>query len=286
MRKLNKLAAISLTGIFMIAGLSGCGSSPSTTTASTPEGTTADEAETKTTAISEADQVEITIMAAASLTDVAKEITDMYQKTAPNVKLTFSFGSSGALQTQIEEGAPADVFLSAAQKQMTELSEKGLVDDATKVDLLENKVVLITPKDSKLDIKEFKDLEKDSVKSVALGEPSSVPVGQYSETILENIGILDAVKAKANYGTDVRQVLTWVESGEVDCGLVYATDAAISDLVNVICEAPKDSSDPVIYPAAVLKDSKQADAATAFVQYLNTDEVLAVFEKYGFSRVK
>lgn len=228
------------------------------------------------------EKIELFVSAAASLTDVLGEISKMYSKEEPNIKLTFTFGSSGSLQTQIEQGAPSDIFISAAQKQMTALSEKGLIIPDTKKDLLINKVVVIVPKGSSTGIKSFKELAAEKVKKVALGEPKGVPVGQYSEEILSYLKIADKVKEKAVYASDVRQVLNWVETGNVDCGVVYATDAAISGKVDVIAEAPEDSHKPVIYPVAVIKSSKKADEAKKFLNFLSKDESKKVFEKYGF----
>lgn len=229
-----------------------------------------------------AEQKEVYVVAAASMTDAIKEIGAEYEKAHPDVKLMYSFGSSGALQTQIEQGAPADVFISAAQKQMNALDEKGLIDKSTRKDLLENKVVLIVPKDSDLKLNSFADAAGDKVSKIALGEPKAVPVGQYSEEIFKNLGVLDAVKAKAVYGSDVRQVLGWVETGEVDCGVVYATDAAISDKVKVLMEAPADSHKPVIYPAAMIASSKNPEIAKDFLAYLSGDQAKAILTKYGF----
>jgi molybdate transport system substrate-binding protein len=227
-------------------------------------------------------QTEIFISAAASLTDVMNELTLMYNKTNPNVKITYSFGSSGALQSQIEEGAPADIFMSAAQKQMNELDKKELILKESRKNLLINKVVLITAKENPAGLKDFKDVTADKIKLIALGEPKGVPVGQYSEEIFGFLGILDAVKAKAIYGSDVRQVLTWVESGEAACGVVYATDAATTEKVKVVAEAPAGSHKPVIYPIAILKSSKNVPSAQGFVDFLATKEAAVVFEKYGF----
>lgn len=227
-------------------------------------------------------QVELSVSSAASLTDCMNELFTLYQSHAPEVSFIPNYGASGTLQTQIEEGAPADLFFSAAQKQMNALEEKNLLLEGSRKDLLENKVVLIVPKD-KTGIASFEDAAGDQVKTIALGEPAGVPVGQYSEEIFTHLGILDAVKAKAAYGSDVRQVLTWTESGEADCGVVYATDAAISDKITVVCEAPEGSCKPVIYPAAVLKDSQNPEAAQAFLAFLSTEEAKSVFEKYGFS---
>ena len=226
---------------------------------------------------------ELTILAAASLTDVCNEIKAEYEAAHPNVTLNFSYGASGALQTQIEEGAPADLFFSAATKQMTALDEEGLMDSDSIVNLLENKVVLIVPEDSDKDITSFEDVATDKVRMIGLGEPGSVPVGQYSEEIFTSLGILDTVKEKANYGSDVRTVLSWVETGAVDCGVVYATDAYVGEKIKIICEAPEGSCKRVIYPVGIVKASEHADAAAEFLAYLQTDHAMQKFEGYGFS---
>lgn len=247
--------------------------------------------------------VELTILAAASLTDVCGEIETKYEEENPGVDLIFSFGGSGALQAQIEEGAPADVFISASNKQMNALNEQGLMDSESIVQLLENKVVLVVPvKDGTTETAEengmmastealahavtsFEDVATDKVTMVGLGEPGSVPVGQYAEEIFTTLGMLEAVKEKANYGSDVRTVLSWVETGAVDCGVVYATDAYTTDMVKIVCEAPEGSCKQVIYPAGVVKASENASAAEAFIAYLQTDEIMDLFESYGFSKV-
>ena len=229
--------------------------------------------------------VELHVSAAASLTNVMNELAELYGKDNPNVKIVFNFGSSGALQQAIENGGDTDLFYSAAQKQMNALDEKGELAEGTRKDLLRNEVVLIVPADSDKDIKSYDDVASDKVEKIALGEPKGVPVGQYSEEIFTAMGILDAVKAKAVYGSDVRQVLAWTESGEVDCGVVYATDAAISDKVKVICAAPEGTHKPVIYPAAVIKSSKNLDAAKKFLDFTSSDAAKKVFEKYGFKGI-
>lgn len=226
---------------------------------------------------------ELQVSAAASLTDAMKELGGMYEKEHGNTKLVFNFGSSGALQQAIENGGAADVFISAAQKQMNALDEKKLLADGTRADLLINDVVLITAKDSKLNLPDFKAVLDPAVAHIALGEPKGVPVGQYSEEVFTKLGILDQVKTRAVYGSDVRQVLAWVETGDADCGVVYATDAAISDKVKVAAVAPADTHKPIVYPAAVLKDSKNEMAAKEFLAFLQTDKAANVFEKYGFT---
>ena len=244
--------------------MTGCGGSEST--------------ETKTT--------ELHVSAAASLTNAMNELAELYAKDNPNVKIIFNFGSSGALQQAIENGGETDLFYSAAQKQMNALEEKGELAEGTRRDLLENAVVLIVPNDSSKGIMSYEDAATDKVGKIALGEPKGVPVGQYSEEIFSALNILDAVKSKAVYGSDVRQVLAWTESGEVDCGVVYATDAAISDKVKVVCAAPEGTHKPVIYPAAVIKSSKNLDAAKKFLDFTGSDAAAKVFEKYGFKVVK
>ena len=271
--KMKKLLALLLIGVISVSLFVGCTSKP------------AQSPDTEQPAVGgePKEEVELLISAAASMTDVLEELAETYKKVDPSTKLTFTFGSSGALQTQIEEGAPADIFMSAAQKQMTALEEKDIIVKESKKTLLVNKIVLIAPKDSTLAIASFEDLTKDEIKKIALGEPAGVPVGQYSEEIFTTLGILDQIKAKAVYGSDVRTVLTWVESGEVDCGVVYATDASSTDQVKVITEAPEGSHKEVTYPVAVIKASKNVEKAQEFLDYLSTEAAVKIFEKYGFA---
>ena len=237
------------------------------------------------TATNENPPTEIHVAAAASLTDAMKEISAEFEKENPNIKVVFNFGSSGALQQAIENGGGTDLFYSAAQKQMDALETAGALAEGTRKNLLENKVVLIVPNDSDKNISGFENLTAENIQHIALGEPKGVPVGQYSEEIFNNLGIWDAVQAKAVYGSDVRQVLAWVESGEADCGVVYATDAAISDKVKVVATAPENSHKPVIYPAAVIKDTKNLDAAKKFLDFTSTETAKKIFEKYGFRSI-
>lgn len=228
------------------------------------------------------DSVELQVSAAASLTDAMNEIATEYAKEHPQTKVVFNFGSSGALQQAIENGGNADLFFSAAQKQMDALEKAGLLADGTRKNLLENEVVLIVPKDGGKDIASFDALATPTVSRVALGELKGVPVGQYTEEILTKLGILDQVKAKAVYGSDVRQVLSWTETGDVDCGIVYATDAAVSDKVKVAAKAPAGSHKPVIYPAAILKDTKHMEEAKAFLDFVSSEKGMTILKKYGF----
>lgn len=275
-RFLCVLLAASMVSLF------GCASNPSASSTAS----SAPSAPASSSASSAKVEVNLTIAAAASLTDVTKDIAVQYKKVAPNVTLTFTYGSSGALQTQIEQGAPVDIFMSAAKKQMDALDQKKLIDTNTRKNLLENKVVLITPKDSTLGLKSFNDLATAKVKKIAVGDPKSVPAGQYANQVFTSLKIADKVRPKLNLGTDVRQVLTWVESGNVDCGVVYSTDAKTSSKVVVVCDAPAGSCDKVVYPVAVLKKSKQSATAEDFVKFMQGPEVATLFQNYGFTVVK
>lgn len=230
-----------------------------------------------------AQPVELHVAAAASLTDVMKELAAVYEKEHPEVKLVFNFGSSGALQQAIENGGETDLFYSAAQKQMNALQDSGNLVEGTRKDLLENEVVLVVPREGGKDIQSFADLTRSDVRHVALGEPKGVPVGQYTEEILTQLGILDQVKPKAVYGSDVRQVLAWTETGDADCGVVYATDAAVSAKVRVAAKAPEGSHKPVIYPAAVIKGTRHLAEAKDFLAFTSSAEARTIFAKYGFT---
>lgn len=228
------------------------------------------------------DNINLTISAAASLKNAMEELTPMYKEASKGQTLTFNYGGSGDLQKQIENGAPVDVFISAAQKQMDALEQEGFLADGTREDLLKNNLVLIAPKGN-AEITAIEDLGTDKAARVALGEPSVVPAGQYAEEALTSLNLLDSVKAKAVYGKDVTQVLTYVENGEVDAGLVYETDAkSVPDKVTIVSKVPESSYRTVVYPMAVLKGSTQQDAAKNFESFLKSDEAKAVFKKYGF----
>lgn len=226
--------------------------------------------------------VELNVSAAVSMKDALTEIQKSYQAKNPNVKLIYNLGASGALQKQIEQGAPADIFISAAPKQMNDLEEKNLVNKATRKNLVENKLVVVIPKDSKIEITKYEDLTKESVQKLALGETATVPAGQYAQEVLKKLSIWDKVQDKVVFAKDVRTVLAYVETGNVEAGIVYKTDAASSDKVKVAATAPEGSHQPIVYPAAVLSGTKQAKDAEAFLAYLFSPESKVIFEKYGF----
>ena len=227
---------------------------------------------------------EVNLAAAASLKNAFdNDLIPMFEEKYPGVKVTPTYASSGDLQSQIENGLEADVFMSAANKQMDALVEEDLIDNDTNLQFLENKVVLIVPADSDANISSFEDL-KDVEGNIAIGDPESVPAGQYAKESLTNLGIWDAVEPKLSLGTDVTAVLNQVAQGSAECGIVYATDAKSTDDVKVICEAPEDSlKTPVIYPIAALKNSTDSEATQAFIDFLETQEAKDVFVEYGFT---
>ena len=226
-------------------------------------------------------QTTLNVSAAASLKDALTDVENAYAATHAHLEFTNNFGSSGTLAVQIDEGAPADVFLSAAAKPMDDLEAKGLLAAGTRRNLLRNTLVLIAPLDSSL--RGFQGLTASSIKTIALGDPASVPAGQYGRQTLVSFHLLDLLSAKLVLAKDVRQVLTYVETGNADAGLVYATDAQISTKVRVVATAPDSTHDPIVYPVAVVKGSRNPQAARAFVDYLATPAAIAVFAKRGFT---
>ena len=224
---------------------------------------------------------EILVSAAASLTDVLKEISNGYQSKSKHT-VKFNFGPSNGLARQIEEGAPADIFFSADLPQMDTLDKNGRLEPGTRKNLLSNQLVIIVPADSKLVLSSPKDLLKADVKKIALAEPSSVPVGVYTSKYLTDEGLWEQVKSKVVPVQDVRATLASVESANVEAGFVYKTDAAVSKKVKIVYEVPIDKGPRITYPVAVVKESKRKDAAHDFMNYLQSPVNRDVFKKYGF----
>ena len=227
-------------------------------------------------------RISLTVSAAISLKDSLDEIAKLYEQENPRVSIAFNYGGSGTLQHQIEQGAPVDIFFSASEKQMDALQSEQLVLAGSRFDILRNAMVLVTPATSDA-VKEFADLAKPAVKTIALGEPATVPAGMYAEQVLRHFGLFDAIKGKVVYAKDVRQVLTYVETGNADAGLVYRTDALISKTVRIAATAPEDSHDLIVYPIAVIKTTKQEIAAREFVGFVGGLKARPIFIKYGFS---
>ena len=228
---------------------------------------------------------ELTVSAAVSLKDAFNEIAALNEKRN-GTKVHFNFGASGALQKQIESGAPADVFASAGAKQMDDLIAKGFVISETRADFARNALVLIIPAKG-TGISSFTDLTNPSVKKVAVGNPKTVPAGQYTDEAFKTLKLLPQIQSKLIFGEDVRQVLDYVVRDEVEAGVVYSSDALIArDRVKVIARAPDDSHDPILYPIAIVKDSKQQVAARHFIELVLSSEGQAILIKYGFLGVK
>lgn len=223
---------------------------------------------------------DMTVFAAASMTEVLDELKGEFEKENPDISLSFNFDSSGTLKTQIESGAEADVFVSAAQKQMDELEESDLIEKDTRIDLLENEVSLAVSETGK-DITSFEDLDSNKVEKIALGN-EDVPVGQYSEEVLKNLGIWENIQDKVSFGSNVKEVTSWVDENVVDCGIVYKTDAKTAGLDIVAVADDSMLENRVIYPAAVLKNAKDKEKAQKYIDFLQSDKAAEIFEKYGF----
>nr|WP_312886504.1 molybdate ABC transporter substrate-binding protein [Paenibacillus foliorum] len=260
---------------------SGCASQKVQTPASPPPAQVS-----QPTSTAPAEKVELTISAAASLTDALKEIQTNYEGKNKQIKLNFNFGASGALQQQIEQGAPADLFLSAATKNMKTLIDKQLIDASQQKNLLINELVVVIPDDGKSALQKIEDLTNGSIKHLAVGEPQTVPAGSYAKEALTNSKLWDALQPQIVQGKDVRQVLTYVESGNAEAGFVYKTDALTSKKVKVAFSVDPKLYTPIEYPGGIVKSTKHNKEATDFYTYLQSKEVQDVFVKYGFSTPK
>jgi molybdate transport system substrate-binding protein len=224
---------------------------------------------------------DIYVSAAASLTDVLKEIAIPYEKQSGD-NLVFNFAASSVLARQIEEGAPADLIFSADEAKLDALQKAGLLLPETRKSVLSNTLVIVVPNDSTINFSSAKDLAGPGITKIAVGEPSSVPAGIYAKEYLDKLGIWQKVTDKIVPVESVRAALAAVESGNVDAGIVYKTDALISQKVKVAYEIPVSEGPAISYPLAVLKDAKSPDAAKKLAAYLESAPAEAVFEKYGF----
>lgn len=227
----------------------------------------------------------ITVAAASSLKNcIDDELIPLFEEKYNDIKIQTTYDSSGKLQSQIEAGAEVNVFISASMKQVNELNEAGLMLKDSISELLENKIVLIVPKDSDNEINTFEDIIKSE--KIAIGDPESVPAGQYAKEAFENLKIWDKVLKKSSLGTNVTEVLTWVAEGSADAGVVYATDAASNNKVEVVAEATEEIVSKVIYPIGIVKDRKKDPHAKVFVEFLKSEEAMKIFESYGFVESK
>ena len=281
---MKKLTAVLLLTA-MTAGLAACGSNKGVDTNTDAPAQNESTEETVTTEASDAAQNAdiqgtITLAAAASLEkSFTEHLIPMFEEQYPEVSIEGTYDSSGKLQSQIEAGADVDIFFSAALKQMEALQEEGYIAEDASVDLLENKIVLIVPAGNESGYTSFEDIVNADM--IAIGDPESVPAGQYSKEALENLDLWSSLEGKLSLGTNVTEVLNWVAEGSADAGIVYATDAAsMTDKVSVVAEG---SVSKVIYPVAELKETKNKDAADAFMEFLQSDEALDVFKVAGFT---
>jgi molybdate transport system substrate-binding protein len=233
-----------------------------------------------------AEPATLLVGSATSLQNALKELTPLFQSAYPSIRVKYSFTAPGALQQQIERGAPIDVFISGASKQMDALQAKGLILTDTRRNLVSNRLALVVPRSSSLLLTDFRQLTKNEVKRIAMGEPRSVPVGQYAEEVLRSLSIWEQLRPKLVLGNTARNVLATVESGNADAGIVFMTDAQISDRVKQVAVAPRDSHSPIVYPIAIVSTSPQQKAAQDYIDFLTGPLARPIFSKYGFGEVK
>ena len=286
----KRLVSCMLVLAMAVSMFAGCGKK---------DDTTAKDDTTQETEKEEEEPVELIVFAAASMTETLTELGDDYMNEHKNVTIQYNFDSSGTLKTQIQEGADCDIFISAGQKQMNQLDKDASADvntegldfvvEGTRFDILENKVALVVPEGNPAGINSYDDLKaklaEGSIK-MAMGN-ADVPVGQYTQKILAYFGLSEddlAAAGAITYGTNVKEVTTQVSEGAVDCGIIYATDAYSAGL-EVVDTATKDMCGQVIYPAAVMKTTKNEEAAKAFLKYLTEDAANKVFEGVGFTPI-
>lgn len=231
----------------------------------------------------QSDTETLTISVAASATDVMNAIAPKFEQKHPNINISYNFAASGTLQQQIEQGAPVDIFLSAGVQPMEKLSNKRLIIEESRYNLLGNKMVLIVPK-SEINslVHNFQELITSEIKRIAIGDPNSVPAGNYGKSVLTSLGVYETLKPKFVFGKDVRQVLTYVETGNADAGLVYQTDAKSSQQVKVVAIAPTESHPPIVYPIALIEGTDHLRSAQQFLTFLKQPSIQAIFESYGF----
>ncbi|MDY8047037.1 molybdate ABC transporter substrate-binding protein [Paenibacillus polymyxa] len=280
MHKLIKSSTVFVLVMSIILLLSGCGTKQQldSNVGSADQNGSSSQTSSKT-----AETIELTISAAASLTDALKEIQHSYESTHTGIKLNFNFGGSGALEKQIEQGAPSDLFLSASTKNMKSLVDQQLIDTKKQKTWLTNELVAVIPADGAMNIASVTDLTKKEVKKVAIGIPESVPAGNYAQEALTKAKLWDTLQSKLVQAKDVRQVLQYVETGNADVGFVYKTDALTSQKAKIAFEVNPKTYSPVEYPIGIVKATKHIQEAEDFYAYLQSQESLNIMDKYGFT---
>ena len=224
------------------------------------------------------------VSAASSLQDALEAIAPQFSITHPSITIQYNFGASGALQQQIQQGAPADIFFSAASQQMDALAEAEMILPGSRQNIVANELVLIAPLETEIAIADFAELRDIDIQRFAVGEFRSVPAGQYAKQVLEALDLLSALQSKFIFGNNVRAVLSAVESGNADLGMVYATDAALSKRVTILATVPANSHAPIHYPIAIVKETATPEAAQTFIDFLTTEAAQQTFADFGFGR--
>ncbi|SFB30038.1 molybdate transport system substrate-binding protein [Lentibacillus halodurans] len=231
----------------------------------------------------ESNETEILVAAASSLSDTLSELKEAFESEHPGTTLTLNYGASGKLSRQILQGAPVDVFLSANQKWMNQLTDEDMIVTNTRTDFIQNRLVLISSQNKSFSINALSDLTTLDTEQIAIGEPESVPAGNYAEQTLRQSGIWESLNNKFVYTNNAQQTLTYVESGNTDIGIVYASDLERSGLVNKLLTIDDKLHDPIFYPAAVTTASQSKEKAEQFIQFLQTDEAQSILQEHGFT---
>lgn len=229
-----------------------------------------------------AQQTEIVISAASSLTDALNEAKKEFEAEHPEMKITYNFGSSGTLVQQIQSGAPTDLFIAASKKYMDDLEKKDLTDKNTRFNLASNEIVLIGGKDKSTTVNSFQGLAQLQDKKLAIGDPNSVPAGKYGEEVLQHFNVLETAKKSFVMGSSVRQVLTYVESGNAEFGLVFASDALVSSKVKVLATSEPGWHSEIQYPCSMIKATNHKEEVNAFISFLKGEKGKGILKKYGF----
>lgn len=234
------------------------------------------------TPVDKEEKTTLMISAAASLTDALNELKPVFEDENPSIELTFNFGGSGKLAQMIVQGAPSDVFLSASESDMDKLQVEDMILKDTRVNFAENELALITHKDQPAKVFSFKEISSADVDHLAIGESESVPAGRYTKQVLERLDLWDSLQGSLVMSSDVRQVLTHVELGNADAGIVYASDVLRSEKVMIVATADSDWHDPIMYPGAVISDTAHPDEAKAFLAFLTSNQGQELLHKHGF----
>jgi molybdate transport system substrate-binding protein len=228
-------------------------------------------------------KTELLVSAAMTFKDVLTRLAEDFEKTHQDVKISLNFAASGQLMAQIENGAMVDIFISAGTKEMDTLAAKDFIVGDTRFDLVSNRLVLIKNKTQQLPLNTIADLANKEVKRIAIGNFESMPAGRYTKEALTFYHLYDAIQPKLIFGENIRQIVDYVARGEVECGVVFVTDAHTNAQVEVVVEFPAETHTPIIHPAAVIKSSQQIEIAKVFLLFLRSKESQVIFKAYGFN---